>query len=65
MQCPKCHFDNAEGSVECLKCGIVFAKYHPHQEPAKPAGPPAEDKELQKELQTEFRRKRLKPILFG
>jgi hypothetical protein len=59
MQCRKCHFENPEGSVECRKCGIVFAKYHPPQEPAKPVEPQAEDLELQKkrqdELRTEFR----------
>jgi hypothetical protein len=54
MQCPKCHFENPEGSTECLKCGIVFAKYHPHQELVKPVEPPPEDPELQKEMRTEF-----------
>jgi hypothetical protein len=32
MQCPKCHFENAEHAAECLKCGIVFAKYARHEE---------------------------------
>jgi len=27
MRCPKCNFDQPEGETECLKCGIVFAKY--------------------------------------
>jgi hypothetical protein len=32
MQCPKCHFENEEQATECLKCGIVFAKYARHAE---------------------------------
>ena len=27
MQCPKCQFDHEAQTTECLKCGIVFAKY--------------------------------------
>lgn len=27
MRCPKCNFDQPESGTECLKCGIVFAKY--------------------------------------
>jgi hypothetical protein len=27
MRCPKCNFDQPDGGIECLKCGIVFAKY--------------------------------------
>lgn len=27
MRCPKCNFDQPDGRIECLKCGIVFAKY--------------------------------------
>src|SRR5215468_3015310 len=27
MQCPKCQFDHEAQTIECLKCGIVFAKY--------------------------------------
>jgi uncharacterized protein YbjQ (UPF0145 family)/ribosomal protein L40E len=29
VPCPKCHFENEAGAVECLKCGVVFAKYVP------------------------------------
>ncbi|HEY2382872.1 MAG TPA: hypothetical protein VGK48_16980 [Terriglobia bacterium] len=54
MQCPKCHFENEDGAVECHRCGIVFAKYHPHTEAPKPAKPAVEDPELQKELRQEF-----------
>jgi len=32
MQCPKCHFDHPQQTDECLKCGIVFAKYLAFQE---------------------------------
>src|SRR5438093_439960 len=31
MQCPKCHFENEDHAAECLKCGIVFAKYAQHE----------------------------------
>ena len=31
MQCPKCHFEHDDGATECLKCGIVFAKFAEHQ----------------------------------
>ena len=27
MRCPKCNFDQPDSGIECLKCGIVFAKY--------------------------------------
>jgi hypothetical protein len=27
MRCPKCNFDQPDGGIECLNCGIVFAKY--------------------------------------
>jgi hypothetical protein len=27
MRCPKCNFDQPDSRIECLKCGIVFAKY--------------------------------------
>ncbi len=27
MECPKCHFDHPSQTTECLKCGIIFAKY--------------------------------------
>jgi hypothetical protein len=31
MRCPKCHFENEEQAAECLKCGIVFAKFAQHE----------------------------------
>ncbi len=27
MQCPKCLFDHEDQTTECLKCGLIFAKY--------------------------------------
>lgn len=54
MQCPKCHFQNEEGSTECLRCGIVFAKYHHQEEPSALPAPSDEDLKLQKELRTEL-----------
>lgn len=27
MECPKCHFDTPLQTDECLKCGVIFAKY--------------------------------------
>ena len=27
MQCPKCHFDSPLQTDECLKCGVIFAKF--------------------------------------
>jgi hypothetical protein len=27
--CPKCQTDQPEGTTECMKCGIIFAKYRP------------------------------------
>jgi hypothetical protein len=40
MRCPKCQFDHALQTTECLKCGIVFARYRAAQEAvAKSPGP--------------------------
>lgn len=27
MICPKCNYDQPDGGIECVKCGIVFEKY--------------------------------------
>jgi hypothetical protein len=32
MKCPKCSFDQPDGS-ECLRCGIVYSKYVPGESP--------------------------------
>lgn len=31
MICPKCKYEQPQGSRECVKCGIVFKKYLAHQ----------------------------------
>ncbi len=31
MECPKCHHIQAGDLSECLKCGLIFAKYKPRQ----------------------------------
>lgn len=36
MQCPKCGFTNVSGAEDCLRCGVIFAKYRPPV-PHKPA----------------------------
>jgi len=28
MKCPKCSFEQENGGIECVKCGIVFFKYN-------------------------------------
>src|ERR1700746_3152496 len=38
MRCPKCQFDHALQTTECLKCGIVFARYLEALEPAAKPG---------------------------
>lgn len=37
MRCPKCQFDHELQTTECLKCGIVFARYFAAQEAASKA----------------------------
>jgi hypothetical protein len=32
MRCPKCNFEQADQSIECAHCGIVFEKYRKYQE---------------------------------
>lgn len=27
MNCPKCGFEQPEGDIECIRCGIIFAKF--------------------------------------
>jgi len=48
MKCPKCNFDQPDQIVECLRCGVIFEKYHNRQHAAsEPAAvltaPAAED----------------------
>ena len=37
MQCPKCGFEQPDGTVECGKCGVIMAKAL--RSPARPASP--------------------------
>ena len=40
MRCPKCQFDHELQTTECLKCGVVFARYEAALEAAsKPPSP--------------------------
>ena len=32
MNCPKCDHEQEDSNTECIKCGIVFAKYRPPEE---------------------------------
>ncbi len=32
MKCPKCHFDDPLQKDECLKCGLIFARYRAFEE---------------------------------
>src|SRR5262245_9759755 len=32
-RCPNCHFENDPQASECIKCGIVFSKYHAPRSP--------------------------------
>ncbi len=38
MRCPKCQFDHELQTTECLKCGIVFARYQAALDGAAQAG---------------------------
>lgn len=31
MKCPHCGFEQQEDAIDCMKCGIVFAKYSPER----------------------------------
>jgi hypothetical protein len=37
MRCPKCQFDHPLQTTDCLKCGIIFARYLAVLSAAKPA----------------------------
>lgn len=40
FECPKCHFVQPEGGKDCVRCGVVFARYKPSQAPAPVYTPP-------------------------
>jgi len=33
MNCPKCHFEQPDGGTECIRCGVLFAKWKPVEKP--------------------------------
>ena len=39
LSCPKCQADQPEGATECVKCGIIFAKYRPLVSPQRQQEP--------------------------
>lgn len=44
MQCPKCGYEQTDGTGECLSCGIVFAKWRARQSaPPSPVSTPTSD----------------------
>jgi hypothetical protein len=52
MQCPKCSFDHPKQTDECLKCGVVFAKYLAFQkamESVRPVSPERSSDEVAEE----------------
>ncbi len=61
MECPKCHFDHPQQVDECLKCGVVFAKYLAFQQSVAnvrdvtPKRSPEEVAVEQRKARTEFR----------
>ncbi|MBN2053843.1 hypothetical protein JW905_02900 [bacterium] len=47
MRCPKCGTRQPAGAVECIKCGVVFAKYREDDVPEQPSAmPPGDPKSL-------------------
>ena len=34
MKCPKCNFEQSDRNTECLRCGIIFEKFHNRQKAA-------------------------------
>lgn len=61
MECPKCHFDHPLQTEECLKCGVIFAKYLAFEDaiakvhPILPERLPEEAAEEQQKAKREFR----------
>jgi hypothetical protein len=51
LKCPKCKFDQTDGSLECVRCGIIFEKFTERQKILhgknislkSPASPPKEE----------------------
>jgi hypothetical protein len=47
FECPKCHFVQPEGGKDCVRCGVVFARYKAPPEPTAPL--PVRQPEMSKE----------------
>jgi uncharacterized membrane protein YvbJ len=47
LSCPKCGFEQT-GNAECIRCGVIFAKYKPHTD----ASPRSRDKSAVTEAAT-------------
>lgn len=60
MECPKCHFDDPQQKDECLKCGLIFARYQGFEaavsevSAAVPERLPEEVAEQQQKTKNEF-----------
>ncbi len=60
MECPKCHFDDPQQKDECLKCGVIFARYRAFEDAvaevsaAVPERLPEEIAEQQQKAKSEF-----------
>lgn len=60
MECPKCHFDSPLQTDECLKCGVIFAKYLAFQQavaavrPVLPEPSPEQIAQQQRQAHREF-----------
>ena len=60
MECPKCHFEFPQQTDECLKCGVIFAKYRAFQEAVEAVRPvdapaPEESPEEERKARNELR----------
>ena len=66
MRCPKCNFDQPGGRIDCLKCGIIFAKYLSAKKQAsqKSAGIPQLDPPAEVNHHSSEIRAHLKNLLF-
>ena len=60
MECPKCHFDDPLQKDECLKCGLIFARYQAFEQAVAevssdvPERSPQEVAEQQRKAKNEF-----------
>ncbi|MCK8601208.1 hypothetical protein [Desulfoferrobacter suflitae] len=45
MECPKCHHLQDNAYIECVRCGLIFAKYRPPSVDGEESDPPGTDRE--------------------